>query len=379
MRALRNGVGRIKKVWGGSVSGWVLAAVAGVAAAVSAGTVPDVIKGWWGDQRWFLTVLCVGAAAMFAVINLWQQRSKGVGIVVALPRERWRKPWSGQWIDAAIDHARKHHDSCFAVRRTIPSEADPEMERRARKDALELAYELVTARLTEISEADSSTPVSLYVNAALPDAFELGSMFKFNVQRELRSIAARQGVDVGGPVLTQRSERAYFDFFPAVRISGRLKDPLSPAEKARAEKLATVVEKPDFEGDADGGAVALVVHLADNPRMVAQALRAARDGCEDVDGRVERCRAALVIDAGPANIPENGADFELVIRYVYSAWREWTRARPQLANLQMRLFIAAPASVTFALGWLFGHEVKVVPHPYQVGERNKTGETCTSS
>ncbi|MFJ2034267.1 hypothetical protein [Streptosporangium sp. NPDC087985] len=379
----------------------MVAALAGVAAAVAAGTVPDVIKGWWGDQKWFLTVLCVAAAVLFTGINLWQQRSRGVGIVISLERKNWRDPWSGQWAGAAADHARRNHDSCFTVRHTITGaalDADASarvVARKERKDALDMVCALVTARLTEISESDPSTPVSLYVNAVLPDAFELGTKPKFNVQRELRGVSAghqesasapeavtpetsSQEEDDGpeldvAPVLPQRSERAQSDFFTSVRISSRLKEPLTPAEAVRAEKLARVVDEPDFAGAAEGRAVALVVHLADNPLMVAQALRAAGDGCANLGGRVERCRAALVIDGGPANLPESTVDFELVVRHVYAAWRAWIAARPQHHDAKPRLFIAAPASVGFALGWVFGHTVDVVPHPYE------TGETCTSS
>ncbi|MEU9885863.1 hypothetical protein [Sphaerisporangium sp. NPDC051011] len=362
-----------------------MAALAGVAAAVSAGMLPDVIKSWLGDQKPFLTVLCVAAAMVFAGINLWQQRSKGVGIVLALPRENWRGPWSGQWTDAAVDHARRHHDSCFTVRRTV-SAARPDADagdkaaaREARKDTLDLAYELVTARLTELSEADPTTPVSLYVNAALPDAFELGAKFKFNVQRRLRGVGseperqADEPVPAATPVLPQRSERAQSDFFASVRISGRLKEPLSSGEVARAGRLARVIEEPDYEEVPEGTAVAIVVHLSDNPLMVAQALRAARDGCVDAGGRWERCRAALVIDGGPSNLPEATVDFELAVRLVYTAWRAWIAARPHHTGLNPRLFIAAPASVTFALGWLLGHTVTAVPHPYE------TGEPCISS
>ncbi|WP_327046827.1 hypothetical protein OG320_02680 [Microbispora sp. NBC_01189] len=367
-------------------SRWMVAAFAGVAGAVAAGTVPDVIKSWLGDQRSFLTVLCVVAAATFAGINLWQQRSRGVGIVISLPRSAWRGPWSGQWSAAAADHARRHHDSCFTVRRGVPApspsdDAEEQAEaREARRQTLDLAYELVTARLTELSESDPATPVSLYINAALPDAFELGARFKFNVQRRLRAFGGGARLAAGGeqahggadlaevPVLPQRAERDGSDFFAAVRMSGRLKDPLSSAEAVRAARLAKVTEPPEFEEVTDGTAVALVVHLADNPLMVTQALRAAREGCLDTDGRWERCRAALVVEGGPANLPESLADFELAVRHVYAAWRAWTLARPRYRELRLRLFIAAPVSVAFALGWLFGHEVKVVPHPYQTAK-----------
>ncbi|MEV0971071.1 hypothetical protein [Microtetraspora glauca] len=368
-------------------SRWAVAALAGVAAAVAAGTVPDVIKSWLGDQRGFLTALCVVSAAVFAGINLWQQRSKGVGIVIALPRTNWRAPWSTQWAAAAVAHARRHHDSCFTVRRDIVAatpEDDAEAKataREARVDAIEFACELVNVRLTELAEADPSTPVSLYVNAALPDAFELGARFKFNVHRRLRGVGASPHDDasaddrnaIADVVLPQRAEFARTDFFTAVRISGRLKDPLTPAEAVRAAKLATVIEEPEFGDVPDGGAVALVVHLADNPMMVAEALRAAREGCLDVNGRWERCRAALVVDGGPANIPESTGDFELVVRHVYGAWSAWIEARPEYVGLCPRLFITAPASVAFALGWLMGHKVTPVPHPYEAGE------PCTSS
>ncbi|MBB4913989.1 hypothetical protein [Streptosporangium saharense] len=364
----RNGTGRAREVLKGT-SGWTVAALAGVAAAVAAGTLPDVIKSWLGEQRPFLTVLCVVAAGVFAGINLWQQRSRGVGIVVALPREEWREPWNAQWTVAAADHARRGHDSCFTVRRAVPSSGSGAERNATREDALGVAYELMSARLTELSAADPSTPVSLYVNAALPDAFELGAKFKSHVQRELRGMH-----DIPERVtLPQRSERPHTDFFPAVRISGRLKDPLSTAEAVRAAKLAEVVEEPHFESDPEGRAVAVVVHLSDNPLMVAQALRAAGAGCADARGEWARCRAALVIDGGPANLPETTADFELVVRHVYASWRAWNRARPQYADLTHRLFIAAPASVAFALGWLFGHTMRVVEHPHE------TGETCTSS
>ncbi|GGO20270.1 hypothetical protein GCM10010116_40630 [Microbispora rosea subsp. aerata] len=385
------------------VSGWGIVALAGVAGAVAAGTVPDVIKSWLGEQRPFLTALCLVSALTFAAINLWQQRSKGVGIVISLPQTTWRGPWSSQWMAAAADHARRHHDSCFVVRRAVPAarpgddEEDRAAVREGRRDALELAYELATARLTELSEADASTPVSLYVNAALPDAFELGAMFKFNVQRRLRAadgalstarhraetheIETSSAESADQPVssrvvLPQRSERAGSDFFPSVRISSHLKEPLTPAEAARASALVKVIGEPDYEEVPDATAVAVVVHLADNPLMVAQALRAARDGCADTDGRWERCRAALVIDGGSANLPETTVDFELVVRHVYAAWNAWIEARPQYANLRPRLFIAAPASVAFALGWLLGHTVKAVPHPYQT---DKAGKPCISS
>lgn len=394
MGSLRNG-GRARGVLEGA-SRWMVAALAGVAAALAAGTLPDVIKGWLGDQRVLLTVLCIGAAAVFAGINLWQQRSKGVGIVVALPREEWRSPWSTQWMDAAAQHARRRHDSCFTVRYDIEGagpDAGPEAKaaaRKARLDTLDLAYALVNARLTELSEADPSTPVSLYVNAALPDAFDLGARFKFNVQRRLRGVSpaphgespVEEGPVLGrAPALPQRSERELSDFFTSIRISGRLKEQLTSAETARVARLARVVEEPDFEGAPDGRAAAIVVHLSDNPLMVAQALSAARDGCVDTGGRFERCRAALVIDGGPANLPESAADFELVVRHVYAAWRAWVVARPQYAALRPRLFVAAPASVVFALGWLLGHTVTVVPYPYESSEEHvrQTGEPCTSS
>lgn len=374
----RVGVGKARVVLDGA-SRWMVAALAGVAAALAAGTLPDVIKGWMGDQRILLTVLCVASAAVFAGINLWQQRSKGVGIVLALPREDWRGPWSSQWMDAATDHARRHHDSCFVVRRTISAgrpnadESDRAAEREARKDTLDLAYELATARLAELSEADPSTPVSLYVNAALPDAFELGAKFKFNVQRQLRGVGASPVQQAEGtalstaPVLPQRSEHAQSVFFSSIRISGQLKEPLGSAEAKRAAALARVVEEPDFDGAPEATAIAIVVHLSDNPLMVAQALRAAENGCLDTDGRWERCRAALVVDGSPSNLPEATVDFELVVRHVYAAWRAWVTARPQYAGLSPRLFIAAPVSVAFALGWLFGHTVKAVPYPYDSG------------
>lgn len=406
---VRGGAGKARP-WLEAVSRWGTAALAGVAGAVAAGTVPDVIKGWLGEQRLFLTGLCLVSALMFAGINLWQQRSRGVGIVISLRQSTWRGPWSRQWVAAASDHARRHHDSCFLVRREIPAPRTGDgaaalaAVRRARRDELELTYELVAARLIELSEADPSTPVSLYVNAALPDAFELGAMFKFNVQRRLQAIGGdptRPGrraeidhqsaqstpVEISDPpeiselpvsfVLPQPSEQAQADFFPAIRISSRLKEPLSTAEAARAAELARVVAEPDFAAAPEGTAVALVVHLADNPLMVTQALQAAADGCTDSAGRWARCRAVLLIDGGPANVPETTADFELAVRHIYAAWRGWIRARPQYAQLHPRLFIAAPAAVTFALGWLIGHSMTPVPHPYQTSD--ETGDPCTSS
>lgn len=374
------GAGRARTALEGA-SRWLVAALAGVAAAVAAGTLPDVIKGWLGEQRWLLTGLCLTAAVVFAGINLWQQRSRGVGIVISLPRDVWREPWSGQWTAAAAHHARQNHDSCFTVRQDVTTAlpgASPEVRkaaREARLAALDLAHRLATARLTEISEADPSTPVSLYVNAALPDAFELGAKFKFNVQRELRGVGADpEDIRLSKtPVLPQRSESGQADFFPAIRISGRLKEPLDAAEQVKADRIAQVVEEPDFAGDPAGTAVALVVHLADNPQMVAQALHAAAVGCLDTKGRFARCRAALVIDGRPANIPETAADFELAVRQVYAAWRTWSRSRPEYRDLRTRVFLATPACVAFALGWLIGHAADVVAHPYE------TGEPCTSS
>lgn len=369
-------------LWG-KTSGWIVAALAGVAAAVAAGTLPDVIKGWLGQQQWLLTILCLGAAGVFAGINLWQQRSKGVGIVITLPRAPWRDPWNSQWTRAAIDHARRHRDSCFTVERDISGplpEADAEARsaaRRDRADTLELVRSLVTARLMELSESDPATPVSIYINAALPDAFELGTKLKFHVHRELRGLGVdpdRQRPGEITPVVPQRSESVDADFFPAVRLSSRLKEPLTKDEAAQAARLATVIEEPAFKADPDGQAVALIVHLSDNPQMVAEALLAAQQGCADTDGRKEKCRAALVIDGGPANIPETVRDFELAVRLVYATWRTWNTAHPEYASLQPRLFLAAPTSVALALGWLLGHKVRAVPNPYR-----KESEPCTSS
>lgn len=366
-------------------SSWLMAALAGVAAAVAAGTLPDVIKGWLGEQRWLLTILCLGAAGIFTAINLWQQRTKGVGIVITLPRTRWRDPWNSQWTRAAIDHARRHNDSCFTVERDIASpspEDDAEncsAARQQRADTLELVRSLVIARLTELSESDPSTPVSIYINAALPDAFEIGTKLKFHVHREVRGLGANpdgQDSKTTAPVVPQRSESIDADFFPAIRLSSRLKDPLTLEEAARAARLATVVEEPAFEADPDGQAIALIVHLSDNPQMVAESLLAAQHGCVDADGRAEKCRAALVIDGGSANIPETTREFELAVRLVYATWRAWNAAHPEYAPLRPRLFIAAPASVALALGWLLGHKVAAVPYPFQ---RFEAEESCTSS
>jgi hypothetical protein len=358
--------------------------LAGVAAAVSAGTLPDVIKGWLGDSVWFLSILCVVTAGIFAFVNWWQHRRRGVGIVLTLPSDKGPAPWNPQWSRAAVDHARRLHDSCFLVHRPIQSptrKASPvarEAAARERRDTLELANELAAARLAELSEADPAAPVSLYVDAALPDAFELGSMFKFNVHRRLTAVEGPEGSWPGlgddedgdgdadrGPVLPQRSEETDTDFFEAVRIGARLKEPLTPTEQARVERFVRVDTAPPFAADPKGDAVALVVHLADNPGMVREALNAAGAGCLDSDGKPVRCRAALVIDGGPANIPENRADFELVVRYVYASWRAWLTEHHEYGGLRPRLFISAPATIGFALGWLLRQRVKVVPFPYR--------------
>lgn len=332
----------------GKLHVWIGVLLSGIAAAVAAGTLPDVIKAWLGQDRWLLTSLCVGSAGLFMVVNLLQQRRKGVGIVVEFEREDRPYPWNEQWAFAAIDHARRNYDSCFMVRRRIPEVPDQEEGWRSRKEALELANELIAVRLTEIPVGEPTTPVALYLGTVLPDAFELGGMLKFNVHR--------------GMTVMQRSESGKNDFFPAIQISGRLKEELSGKDAVKAEALVRVVNEPEFTAAVDGDAVAIVVHLSNNPRMVEQSLQAARKGCADIRGRVARCRAALVLDGGPANIPENRADFELVVRRVYSAWREWAANHPQYAELQPRLFLAAPASIGFALGWLFGHTVTIVPH-----------------
>ncbi|MGP4109714.1 hypothetical protein ACTWP5_02200 [Streptomyces sp. 4N509B] len=345
------------------MSGWGAVAVTGVAATVAAGTVPDVIKGWGGDSRVFLTVLCVASAALFAGISWLQQRRRGVGIVVTLRREGWREPWTHQWAVAANDHARRHHDSCFVVQReirapdTAQATADPDWA-RTRRNELDVAWELVNARLMEAATFDPAAPVSLYVNATLPEAYEFGTKLKFNVHRSLRALAA--------PVLQQRTELSGSDFHPALSVSARLKEPPTAPEAARAEQLAPTREET-FAGNGPtgaGDAVALVVHLAHNPAMVAEALNAARVGCADATGAHARCRAALVIDGGQANLPDSADGFELVVRHVYAAWGAWLRERPEYASLQKRLFIAAPATIGLALGWLFGHTVRPVPHPY---------------
>jgi hypothetical protein len=272
-----------------------------------------------------------------------------VGIVVELEQEDRPSPWNKQWAFAAMDHARRNYDSCFMVRRRIPEVLDEEELRSRRKDALELANELIAVRLTEVPAGEPTTPVALYLGTVLTDAFELGGMLKFNVHQ--------------GMTVMQRSESGKNNFFPAIQISGRLKEEPSEKEATRAEALVRVVNEPKFTPAADGDAVAIVVHLANNPGMVERSLEDARKGCADIRGRVARCRAALVLDSGPGNIPENRNDFELVVRRVYTSWRKWVENNPQYAGLQPRLFLAAPASIGFALGWLFGHTVSIVPHP----------------
>lgn len=345
------------------LGGWVVAGLAGVAGAVAAGTLPDVIKDWWGDRRAFLSVLCVAAAVVFAGLGRWQQRRRGVGIVVTLRPEYWREPWSRQWPVAAADNARRHHDSCFVIEREIAAlrPGDPaeenERRRRSRAETLDFAYELVNARLMEAAVSDPAGAVSLFVNAPLPEAYELGAKLKFNVHREVRALSTL--------VLQQRSEVRGRDFHPALRIDGGLKEPLRAGERSRAATLARIDGSPDFAADPSGNAVALVVHLADNPAMVAEALMAAGAGCVDTGGRRSWCRGALVVDGGPANIPERTADFELVVRHVYAEWRAWLRVRPEYAELDKVLFIAAPVSIGFALGWLFRHTVGVVAYQYE--------------
>lgn len=354
-----------------NVSGWGVAALAGVAATVAAGTLPDVIKGWLGDSRFFLTLLCLVAAAAFTVISRLQQRTKGVGIVVTLRQDSWRAPWSRQWPLAAEDHAQRHHDSCFVVQRDIrsvdPDDPDPHWPQQ-RLEQLDVAWELVNARLMEAAACDPAAPVSLYVNAALPDAYDLGAKLKFNVQRSFRAVTS--------PVLRQRAEVPGFDFHPALRLSGRLKEPLRPQDSERAKLLAPsrTESLTPAEADADqvGQSVALVVHLAHNPAMVAEAREAARRGCADSTGAQAVCRAALVVDGSQANLPENTEDFELVVRHVYTAWGAWLRDNPEYAALDKRLFLAAPVSIALTLGWLLGHTVRTIPHPYiRLGEGNR--------
>lgn len=367
----RNG-GRARGLVSG-MAGWTVAALAGVAAAVAAGTLPDVVKGAFGAGTAFLAALCGASAVMFAGINLWQQRRRGVGIVVAIPLAHWRAPWSPQWPEAAAAHARRRFDSCFQVSRAAeavrPEDQAHEKKRKRRERAatLAIAHELVNARLMELSVADPSAPVGLYVNASLPDAFELGAKLKFNVHRELRAVSPPPNEDEA-PVLerpvevVQRSESRNGDFYPALRISGKLKQPLTAKERARAQRLVTV--EPRTELTSDGKAVALVVHLADNPLMVEQAISAAAAGCADAAGRWYRCRAALVVDAGPANLPEGTPDIEVVVRHIYLTWGQWLRDNPELAGAPRRLFIAAPASIALALGWLMGHTTGAIPYPY---------------
>ncbi|WP_159029958.1 hypothetical protein [Streptomyces marincola] len=342
-----------------------------MAATVAAGTVPDVIKGWGGDNRVFLTVLCAVSALLFAGINWLQQRRRGVGIVVTLRRSGWREPWTHQWAVAANDHARRHHDSCFVVQREIRAaasgQADPDSDwARARRNEIDVAWELVNARLMEAAMSDPAAPVSLYVNAALPEAYELGAKLKFNVQRTMRALVT--------PALQQRAELSGSDFHPALSVSARLKEPLTASEATKAARLVQTREKV-FDDNGSAGAddaVALVVHLAHNPAMVAEALNASRAGCVDVTGARARCRVALVIDACQANLPENNEDFELVVRHVYAAWGAWLRENPEYAALRKRLFIAAPVTIGLALGWLLGHTVSPVPHPYiGVGDGNR--------
>src|SRR5690606_6446768 len=197
-----------------------------------------------------------------------QRRRKGVGIVVELEQEDRPSPWNKQWAFAAMDHARRNYDSCFMVRRRIPEVLDEEELRSRRKDALELANELIAVRLAEVPGGEPTTPVALYLGTVLPDAFDLGGMLKFNVHR--------------GMTVMQRSESGKDDFFPALQISSRLKEEPRGKEAVRAEALVRVVDEPDFTPATDGQAVAIIVHLANNPRMVEQSLQAAREGCADI-------------------------------------------------------------------------------------------------
>ncbi|MBL1066548.1 hypothetical protein [Streptomyces sp. 7-21] len=212
----------------------------------------------------------------------------------------------------------------------------------------------MTTRLVEATESDATAPVSLYVNAALPDAYDLGAKLKYVVARS-QSVA---------PVLQQRAEEGDSHFHPALRITGRLKGPLDQREIERARGMARVRGVSLDNEQTPGEAVALIVHLAHNPTMVDEALDAAQRGCVDATGTSAVCRAALVIDGGQANLPETEEDFELIVRHVYSAWTQWLSANPEFAALRKRLFIAAPVSIGVALGWLMGHTVTAVPHPY---------------
>jgi hypothetical protein len=178
-----------------------------------------------------------------------------------------------------------------------------------------------------------------------------------------------------------QSEEGGRNIFPAVRLDSGLK---RMPDAADLRRLSTVLDGPprwvpftapqETSGPPRPRRIALIVAVADNPRLVADAQSAAGlgestryafPGAGTPEAR--RCAGALVITTRSGNIPDDREHYEALIRHIVTHWRR--TVEEQGADETCWLFTDAPVTMVVALGALLGRRTTLVPlrHPNFVG------------
>lgn len=353
----------------------VLTLLVTTAGALALGLLPSIAESALGADASVWWLVTIAAVAVFLCAAATQRlRSKpGVGIVIYLGNDA---RWDRVRLRAMQQDALRRHSTYFVV--------DPHSLLRDLpvSDHVALAYRVMQARLEETpAVAEFPEAVSFYVTARHQDAYYLGSLLHAQLHEEVRVMDERT-VQPPAPrraivarLIGQSEERGKM-MFPAVRLDSTLKRPPGPADLDRLRVFLDDPRQPPRwhpfpapEGAAPPRRIALIVAMADNQGVTADALHAARWGHSEVyafpqgagarTAEARRCSGALVVRTLDGNLPDDAGHHEAFVRYVVHHWRRTVETESPEDDCW--LFTDGTVPIVLALGALLGRRTALVP------------------
>lgn len=343
-------------------------------AALALGLVPDLVQLIpWVDGS--LPGMLVWALLGLVVVSVAQHKlrgKEGVGIVLYLGgNERWHH----SRVQAMVDHAKRHHDTCFVV------EPSYLLQGTTGIDPVTITHRVVQARLEEAAGTAAEVPrnVSFYVNAPHPHAYELGKIL-WNQPAERVRVFTERGEDspplvLNGSLMGMSEEQGQVAF-RMLRLDSRLKEAPTTEELRLLEEqvLSTQREPSRLEvleaGQDDTGSpgrpkrLALIVSFENNA-ITPKALEAARSGRSNryriprvPPGEPSACALARVITTRAGNVPDQLRCHEALVRHVFTTWRKDVHDHHITDTW---LFTDGPTGFVLALGALLGKNATLVP------------------
>ncbi|WP_146610495.1 MULTISPECIES: MFS transporter [unclassified Streptomyces] len=341
-----------------------------IGGAVSLGMVPNIVEAVAGP--WvvaFVGIFVLSVLVVFA--GWWMRRDRGVGVVV------WLMPGTGSphRLTDSIADAAARHGTLFAIQR---DRLWPDHRRLpALRDRVDVAHWQIQDRLHDCASGPvSSTHVSLYVHAHLPETFALGR----------RMISDSYGrLDV-----MHFAHRAGDSFVRVLELDNRLTRATDAADRSAIEPWLTPASmRAEIQQHGDVAEdyrhrLMLIVNLTRNTNAVATAREVARTGevvapdgshtgyyFDAADPRAPGppCKAYVEIETKGEGIPDTPQVYEPMVRHILERWREACRVRRQELGgrpVQVVLALSAPAPFALALGRFIEQSVIMLPHSMEL-------------